>query len=86
MTEGEILRGLVQDAVETFGPGQPAFLTGSVLVSEWVGEDGEPWLTFVTCDATGARLASWRVRGLVMDVLETLQTREIVKNLQDDEE
>lgn len=86
MSSSEALRKLVQDGVEDLGPDQPGVLTGAVLVAEWVGEDGDPWLSWVTTDARGDTLPSWRVRGLTLDVLETLQTREIVKNLQDDDD
>lgn len=86
MSFSETLREVTQAEVEAFGPDQPGVLTGAVLVSEWVGEDGESWLTFVTTDATGKQLPSWRIRGLVLDVIETLQTREIVRNLRDEED
>jgi hypothetical protein len=81
----EKLRDIVQDAVDELGPDQPAVLTGAVLVSEWVGEDGQPWLTWTTTDARGERLVSWRVRGLVLDVIETLQVTEIARKLSDDD-
>lgn len=86
MSSSEALRKLVQDCVDDFGPDQPGVLTGAVLVSEWVGEDGENWLAWITTDARGEALPSWRVRGLTLDVLETLQTREIVRNLREAED
>lgn len=86
MSSAEALRKLVQDGVDDFGPDQPGVVTGAVLVAEWVGEDGEPWLTYVTADARGEALPSWRIRGLTLDVLDTLQTREIVRNLREAED
>jgi hypothetical protein len=86
VSSSEALRKLVQEGVDDFGPDQPGVLTGAVLVAEWVGEDGDPWLSWITTDARGDTLPSWRVRGLTMDVLETLQTREIVKNLRDSDD
>ena len=59
------------DHLEDEGRETPAtgFLTGFVLVCEWVGDDGEKWVTY----HREPKQAIWLTRGLLSEALIDLE-------------